>query len=160
MAKVRTDMLKIQKEPYKLDYFVEHVLEDFKKFANTHQIVVDIPKDPPDLYFDFNLFELALIQILKNAVTYTPKGSKIYISAKLNGETEQLSIADEGPGIPPELLGRIFDRFYRIPGTSATGTGLGLALAKSIVEIHGGTIEASNRPEGGAEFRINLNIGP
>lgn len=160
MAKLRTDMLKIQKERYNLAHFVELVLKDFKKFANDHQIVVDIPENLPDIYFDFSLLELAVMQILKNAVTYTPQGTKIYITAKLTGDTVMLSIADEGPGIPPELLNRIFDRFYRIPGTSATGTGLGLALAKSIVEIHGGTIEASNRPEGGAEFRIYLNVGP
>jgi two-component system sensor histidine kinase KdpD len=91
---------------------------------------------------------------LLNAITYSPQGSKITIVGSKDIDKVYLSVLDEGPGIPPEDLNKIFEKFYRIPGTTISGTGLGLPLAKTIIELHGGTIEAFNRPEKGAELRI------
>jgi two-component system sensor histidine kinase KdpD len=67
-----------------------------------------------------------------------------------------LTIADHGPGIPPELLERIFEKFYRVPGTATGGTGLGLSICRGLVHAHGGELLAQNRPEGGAIFTIKL----
>ncbi len=72
----------------------------------------------------------------------------------------RLSVEDGGPGIAPEQRTRIFEKFYRIPGTPAGGTGLGLSIARSIAEVHGGTIEVSNRSPQGANFEFSLPLKP
>jgi signal transduction histidine kinase len=73
-----------------------------------------------------------------------------------DGRTAALSVEDQGPGVRPEDLPRVFDRFWRAPGAPAGGTGLGLAIAQWIVERHGGRIDVANRPEGGARFDVQL----
>ena len=76
------------------------------------------------------------------------------MSAQLANDRLELSVADHGPGIPPEWLPRIFDKFFRAPTAPAGGSGLGLTIVKGFVEAHGGTITATNRPGGGARFAL------
>jgi heavy metal sensor kinase len=100
-----------------------------------------------------------ITNLLTNAVNHGNAGGEIWLKTKSNGNSVILSVSDNGPGIPEEHLPKIFDRFYRADAarTSAQGrTGLGLAICKSIVQAHGGTIEARNRGEGGAEFVVRL----
>lgn len=101
----------------------------------------------------------AVLNLLRNADAYTPEGGTISISASREGRRAVLEVADTGPGIRPADLQRIFDRFYRSQGkrrADSGGSGLGLAITQRLVELHGGTITASNRAEGGALFRIDL----
>jgi two-component system phosphate regulon sensor histidine kinase PhoR len=103
--------------------------------------------------------------LLDNAVRYSPNGSRIWIGAA-PGEGEEsdlvvVTVTDEGPGIPPADLERVFERFYRSDRARAGGgSGLGLAIARHIVEGHGGTIRALNRPGGGTEVRFTLPAAP
>ena len=85
-------------------------------------------------------------------------GKVIEIKAEVTSDRLILSVLDEGPGIPSEILGLVFDKFYRGPGSPLGGVGLGLAIAKTIMEIHGGKIEVKNRRSGGAEFQLMLPI--
>jgi len=94
--------------------------------------------------------------LLHNVCNYTPPGSPVEISAKIEEGWLWLTVADHGPGIPPELLERIFDKFYRVPGTATGGTGLGLSICRGLVHAHGGELLAQNRPEGGTVFTIQL----
>ena len=154
MSKIRSNMLKIQKARYKLSEFIQDILRKIQSHKSSHRVIVDIPSDIPDVFFDYDLMEIAIFQILLNAFTYSPKGTIVEIIAYVKNNDVCLSIFDQGPGIPPEDLDKIFEKFYRLPGTNLPGTGLGLPLARTIIELHGGTLEAFNRPEGGAELRI------
>jgi two-component system phosphate regulon sensor histidine kinase PhoR len=101
----------------------------------------------------------ALRNLVANAVTYGPEGTTIRIEALRTDGHLTISVLDEGPGIPEEDLSRVFERFYRVDKSRARdpgGTGLGLAIVKHLVELHGGTIRAENRREGGARFTITL----
>jgi two-component system sensor histidine kinase ChvG len=85
------------------------------------------------------------------------------LGAAAEGANTRIVVEDSGPGIPPEKLDRIFDRFYRLnanPDHTEGGSGLGLAIARKIVEAHGGTICAENRGEGGARFTIRIPVAP
>jgi two-component system sensor histidine kinase KdpD len=102
-----------------------------------------------------------LTNLIENAIRYTPPGTPIEISVQLAGEEMRISIADYGPGIPPNDRERIFDKFYRVLGTQRKGregSGLGLAVCRGLVEAHGGHIWVENREEGGAIFRFTLPI--
>jgi two-component system sensor histidine kinase KdpD len=101
-----------------------------------------------------------LTNLLENAVRYTPSGSPIEITARREEDQLVISVADRGPGIPSVDLERIFDKFYRVLGPQrTTGSGLGLAVGKGLVEAHGGRIWAENREGGGAIFRFTLPVG-
>jgi two-component system, OmpR family, sensor histidine kinase KdpD len=105
------------------------------------------------------LIEQVLINLLDNALKYTPGDTPIEISASVDDHTAHVAVADRGPGFAPGEEARVFDKFYR--GQEAgtrTGAGLGLAIARGIVEAHGGRITAETRPGGGAAFRFTLPL--
>ena len=101
----------------------------------------------------------ALRNLVANAITYSPEQATIRIEAAPAGNQIAIAVSDEGPGIPDEDLSRVFERFYRVEKSRARdpgGTGLGLAIVRHLVELHGGTARAENRPEGGARFVLTL----
>jgi two-component system sensor histidine kinase KdpD len=102
--------------------------------------------------------EQALNNLLLNAAAYTPEGTAVEISVAASPAELTLTVADHGPGLPPESLPHLFDKFYRAPGAPAGGTGLGLSIVKGFVEAHGGRVEARNREGGGAQFTIYLPV--
>jgi two-component system phosphate regulon sensor histidine kinase PhoR len=100
-----------------------------------------------------------LRNLVENAIAYAPTGTRIDLSAARNGDTIVLSVLDQGPGIPSADLARIFERFYRVDkarSRESGGTGLGLSIVKHLVNLLGGEVKASNRPEGGAVFSVRL----
>lgn len=119
-------------------------------------LTLTIPSDLPLVQMDFMLMEQVLINLLHNVCNYTPAGSPVEITASIADGWLWLTVADRGPGIPPELLERIFDKFYRLPGTATGGTGLGLSICRGLLHAHGGELSAHNRPDGGALFTIRL----
>ncbi|HVO42449.1 MAG TPA: ATP-binding protein, partial [Aggregatilineales bacterium] len=118
----------------------------------------DIAPGLPLVRIDFSLMEQVLVNLLHNAASYSPPGVRIRMIAKVDDNHLLLIVADRGPGIPPELLNKIFEKFYRTPGTAAGGIGLGLSICRGIVELHGGTLVAENRANGGARFTISLPL--
>jgi len=103
-----------------------------------------------------------LRNLVENAVHYSPQNAAIRLEAMHQNGVVRISVSDSGPGIPPEDLSRVFERFYRVDKSRARpgGTGLGLAIVKHLVELHGGQAVAENRPEGGARFVITLPNQP
>lgn len=96
--------------------------------------------------------------LLSNAISFTPRGGRVVLSADAAEEAVWFVVRDSGPGIAPELLPHVFDRYWQAKRAARSGAGLGLAIAKGIVEAHGGEIVAGTQPEGGAEFRFWLPL--
>ncbi len=117
------------------------------------EVEVDTSRAPPAWPLDERRMHQVLQNLLRNAVEASPAGTPIQVEVVRDGPSLSVSFLDRGEGIPEESLDRIFEPFYT---TRTRGTGLGLAVARRIVELHGGTLTARNRPEGGAEFRITL----
>ena len=159
MTRLEAGALQIKPEWHDLQDLLGVVLNRLRKNLEDHQLSISIAENFPLVNIDYRLFEHALINILYNATVYTPKKSKILISGKVDGEVVQISVEDNGPGIPEEFLEKVFEKFYRVPGTPTGGTGLGLSIAKSIVEFHKGQIFVENRTEGGTRFLICLPRG-
>jgi two-component system sensor histidine kinase KdpD len=121
------------------------------------QVKVNLPPDLSLVTLDVALFEQVLVNLLDNAVKYSPPDTEIGIDVTQTPRTVQIAIADCGIGIPAEDLERVFDKFYRVQRPeSVSGTGLGLAICKGIIEAHGGTIRATNRSGGGIVITISL----
>jgi two-component system, OmpR family, sensor histidine kinase KdpD len=125
-------------------------------------VSVEMPLDLAPVPMDQALIVQALVNVLDNAVKYSPDGTQVDIIARPVDEWLWIQVADNGPGIPAGEIEHIFDRFYRVEGTGDThGTGLGLAISKGIVEAHGGRIWAEARPGGGTVVTIALPLaGP
>lgn len=126
-----------------------------------HAIETDLPADLPLVKLDPVLFEQALFNLLDNAAKYAPPGTRIALRAREDGAALHLSIEDEGKGIAPADLERIFDKFYRARSTDRqrAGTGLGLAISRGFIAAMNGTLVAENRGDGGgARFVITLPI--
>jgi len=99
-----------------------------------------------------------VLNLLDNAVKFTPAGGRIEIGVSAQGPTALLSVCDNGPGIDPRDLDHVFDPFYRSRSASGAGSGLGLALSREIVRRHGGVIQAANRAAGGCEIQVRLPL--
>ena len=131
------------------------------KITAQHLTHVDLRPDLPMLRLDPVLFEQVLFNLLDNAAKYAPAGSTIQIVGWTDNGSAVLQIIDEGPGIPPDDLDRIFNSFYRVRKADhiRAGTGLGLSICRGFVEAMGGTIVASNRADrSGAIFTIRLPV--
>jgi two-component system sensor histidine kinase KdpD len=119
-------------------------------------ITVEVDQNIPLARLDFTLMQQSLANLLLNAAVHTPAGTPILLQARHEPGWLIFNVADNGPGLPSDLLPRIFDKFFRAPDAPAGGSGLGLAIVKGFVEAHGGQISVANRPGGGAMFTIRL----
>ena len=124
-----------------------------------HDVILDVAPDLPLVQIDYVLMEQALSNLLHNAAFHTPPGTRVRVMAKVDGSDLTLIVADRGPGLPPEALPHVFDKFYRAPGAPTGGVGLGLSITRGLVEAQGGVIVAENRANGGARFTIRLPLG-
>jgi two-component system sensor histidine kinase KdpD len=137
---------------------VHVTLKEIEKDLAQHKVTVGIATGLPLVRMDFVLMQQVLTNLLLNAAVHTPSGTAVQVNAGAEGDTLALTVADNGPGLPPDALPLIFDKFYRAPAAPAGGTGLGLAIVKGFVEAQGGQVKAENRPSGGAVFTIRLPI--
>jgi len=119
-----------------------------------HAVAVSLPPHLPLVKLDAVLLEQALLNLLVNAASYTPPGTRVEIAARASAHELSLTVADRGPGLPPESVPHVFEKFYRVPGAPAGGTGLGLSIVKGFTEAQGGRAEAGNRAGGGAVFTL------
>jgi signal transduction histidine kinase len=140
----------------------------FERVVERHGVVADgrrislqtsIRPGAEHVRADGRRLEQALQNLVANAVRHTPDGGRVIVSAERSGDSLCLRVEDTGPGIPPEHLPLVFDRFYKIDRARASGqagSGLGLSIVKAIVERHGGRVSADNAPGGGALFEVVL----
>jgi two-component system phosphate regulon sensor histidine kinase PhoR len=126
--------------------------------VKVQRITIDVPPDATSVGADPAKLHDVVRNLVENAVNYSPDGAEVRLSTSRNDGAFTIVVADSGPGIPPEDLSRVFERFYRVDKSRARpgGTGLGLAIVKHLVELHGGEAHAANRGEGGAVFTVTL----
>jgi two-component system OmpR family sensor kinase len=143
-----------------LNPIAEEAIRRVGGFAKERQVQLVLEPSPPvEAQMASGPLGLALVNLLDNAVKFSPPGGRVIIRLGVKGPDALVSVADEGPGIPEEDLPHLFERFHR--GAAARtlnvpGVGLGLSIVQAILHAHGGQIRASNRPEGGAIFTIHL----
>ena len=118
----------------------------------------ELEPDLPLVPLDAVLIQQLLLNLLENALKYTPSGSPIDIVARRKTGGIELVVADRGPGIPVTEEQRVFDKFHRLAGASGGGVGLGLAICRGIAMAHGGQISVNPREGGGAEFHVFLPV--
>ncbi|MBI2863219.1 MAG: DUF4118 domain-containing protein [Chloroflexi bacterium] len=160
LSRIEGGNLRPEKGWYDLGALVDDVLGRLRPLVAGRQTVVDIPDDLPPVFFDYVEIDQVLSNLIENATKYTKAGTETRISARTNNTEVQVEVADRGPGIPSSALLHLFEPFYRVAreGSRSKGTGLGLAVAKGLVEAHGGRMWAENRTGGGARFVFTLPL--
>lgn len=162
MTRIEAGKPDIQKMAEAVEEVVAEAVAQVKKRSGDHRIIVRIPDDLLVIPMDGNLIEQVLINLLENAVKYTPDGSEIQVRVDSAGEFIRFEVMDNGHGIPEKDLPHLFDLFYTGENANTEarkGSGLGLAICRTIVQAHGGEIFADNRPGGGALFQFTIPSG-
>ena len=160
MARLQEGHVHLKREWQPLEEVVGAALQTLSVTLARHAVVVDLPADLPLLEFDSVLMERVFCNLLENAAKHTPTGSRIEITARNEGDSVTITVADNGPGLPPGREAILFEKFTRGQDESpVAGVGLGLAIVRAIVEAHKGTVRGENRPQGGARFVITLPAG-
>jgi two-component system sensor histidine kinase KdpD len=154
MSRLSSGVFTLKKEWIPVRELLTPCVDKLKKPLSTHPLTLTVPDALPFLHVDVGLLGTALGNILLNAATVTPDGSAIEITVSLLDGQMCIEISDHGPGIPESELGRIFEKFFRLPDSPPGGSGLGLAIAHSVVLAHRGTISAMNRPTGGLTVMV------
>jgi two-component system sensor histidine kinase KdpD len=161
MTRLESGAIEVKHDLVDVDEIIGTALQRAHRVLADHQIEVDIATDLPALPLDHLLFEQALFNLLDNAAKYAPADTIIRVRARRDEDQVVIEVIDEGPGIPPEEIERIFDKFYRVHAQDRqrAGTGLGLAISRGFVEALGGTITAGNRADrSGAIFTIRMKV--
>jgi two-component system sensor histidine kinase KdpD len=164
MSRIEEGALKPEKDWYSLKMLIHEVVGRLEPLLEGRTIRTNLPADLLMVDLDYVQIDQVLTNLLENALRYTPPDSPIEIEAHLEGEQVLLTVADRGPGIPSADLERVFDKFYRVlHGQHSTGyptgSGLGLAVCRGVVEAHGGRIWATQREGGGLTVRVVLPVG-
>ena len=157
MTRLESGALQLRREWHPLEEVVGAALSRLGKELTGRRVDTHVPRDLPLVPIDDVLIEQVLVNLLDNAVKYTPASSPIRILATSTDEAVTVEVADRGPGLPRGDEDRVFEKFYRgLPG--GRGAGLGLAISQGIVKAHGGHIWAQNLPEGGVAFLFTLPL--
>lgn len=156
MSRLESGTLKINCDWCDINELVYGVLKQTVEGKDHQRISIQIPDSIPYFKIDIGLMEHVLINLVHNALNYTPENTKITIRAACHIEHLVIIVEDEGPGLPDDKLEKVFDRFFRLDHASPGGTGLGLSIVKGFVEAHMGKVSVQNRPEGGARFTIDI----
>lgn len=156
MSRLNSGVLGLKLEWHDLSDLIGVVLKKLEKNLKNHKVSVQIEDEIELVEIDFRLFEHAISNLILNATQYSSIGSPIRISAKKIDSKIEIAVEDQGLGIPEEHRAKLFEKFYRVPGTPTGGTGLGLSIVKGIVELHKGSIQYEANEPSGAKFLIEL----
>jgi two-component system, NtrC family, sensor histidine kinase KinB len=158
LAKLESGHVHLHRESVDASTLLKSVEEDLETLVESRgsKLNINIENDLPKISVDRRQISHVFSNLVSNAVKHTRHGEEITLSAKTHDGLVRFSVADQGPGIPPQFQSHIFDRFFRVPGEPSSGAGLGLAIAKQIVVAHSGAIGVSSQPGAGAEFYFDL----
>lgn len=163
LSMMESRRVQMHREIMEIGKLVEDAADFLRDSAEKKSITMtaEVPKNLPEVFADEDRLQQVLINIIGNAIKYTTEGGAIHIAAREDNGSIIVSVADTGVGIPPQDLPQIFERFYRVDKGRATdtgGRGLGLAIAKQIIEAHGGTIWAESQPQKGSTFSFSIPV--
>jgi len=158
MAKLTAGLIPNKKQFQSIEKIIEKCIDTVGLSNPEHVIKLSIQKNLPLVNVDLFLIELLLYNLIYNAIEYSCHNKNIEIDVLQDKNNLVISVLDEGKGIPEELLDSIFERLYRLPGTETQGIGLGLAIAKTIAQLHHGKMKAQNRPTGGIKISFILPL--
>ena len=160
LARIEEKSFPLAIQPVESRGLLEDAVTDAQPLADAKQIslVLDL-SDPPKIDADPHRISQVLSNLLGNAIKFTPEGGTVTLCARLRDGALTVTIADTGRGIAPEDLAHIFDRYWRPKGSEEMGTGLGLYIARGIVEAHGGRVWAESSAQG-ATFAFTLPFEP
>lgn len=156
MSRLESGTLSLKRDWADITELVYEVIKRMKETEIRQKIDVQIPEDIPYFYIDQGLMEHVLINLIHNAVNYSPPNTTVTICASCLIDQLVITVEDEGSGFPEAEIKKVFDRFYRLTNSKTGGTGLGLSIVKGFVESHGGWVTLQNKPEGGAKFTIRI----
>jgi two-component system sensor histidine kinase KdpD len=157
MARLDAGAVELNKQWVPLEEIIGAVLTLLQKRLEGRLVTVKLPSGIPMIYVDAVMIEQVLINLLENVLRYTPERSPVEIKAEASSFAVEISVADRGPGIPKGSENKLFEKFYRVQREAAqSGVGLGLTICRAIIEAHGGSIQAQNRPTGGAVFSFMI----
>ena len=156
MTRLESGAIGLKREWVPLEEIVGSALTRLEKKLGSREVKIELPGSLPLLSVDPVLFEQVFSNLFENAIKYTPSNSPLYVRARTSDNVIEVDVLDSGPGLPAGSEAQVFEKFYRGNHVGVPGVGLGLPICKGIVEAHGGTLRAENRPEGGALFRITL----
>jgi two-component system sensor histidine kinase KdpD len=161
LSRIEGGVLKPDKEWYDVAELIEDVATRLGPNAarGAQRIVTDVQPDLPIVLFDYVEIAQVVMNLGENALKYSPSGTEVTLGARLIQNEVEMSIGDQGPGIPIREQSRIFEKFHRIDATSRIpGSGIGLAISKGLVEAHGGRIWVESELGRGSTFRFTLPI--
>jgi len=160
MARLSAGHVTLRKEWQLLGEVAGAAVQSLRHALAGHRVAIELPPTLPLIEFDAVLIERVFCNLLENAAKYSPAGSTIVIGAREADGFAELSVRDDGPGLPAGRHDELFGLFVRGEHESSVpGTGLGLAICRSIVEAHAGTIHAEDRPGGGTQVIFTLPLG-
>jgi two-component system sensor histidine kinase KdpD len=159
MARLQTGSVTLNREWQPFEEIVGSSTRLLAALLAERKLEIELPRDLPLVFFDAVLLERVLCNLLENAAKYSEAGAHILVAAHVAGSELEVAVGNDGPGFPKDRLDQVFEAFVRGEKEPAVaGTGLGLAICKAVIEAHGGTIRAENRP-GGARVRFSLPLG-
>ena len=156
MTRLASGAVSAQREWIPVDELVGAALSRTEGKLSRHRLRTEIPVSPVLVSVDPILVEQLLVNLLENAARHTPPGTEVLVRAEGGPGGLVLEVADRGPGVAPGEEEKVFERFHTGGRATGQGAGLGLAIARAIAEVHGGTLRLASRPGGGASFRLAL----
>ncbi len=158
LARLQSGRTPLERTRLRLGPLLTSVAEAHRAAAERRGVTLSVEALPdcPDVLADPERVQLALANLVANAIRHTPRGGHVSVACSASGDAARLEVKDDGEGIAPEHQARLFDRFYQIPGRERGGAGLGLTLAREIVTAHGGTIGVESTPGHGSRFFFTL----
>lgn len=159
LSRIEAGALRPDKQLHDVAALVDDVVGRLLETTKHHQVRVAVEDDLPPVALDEVQIDQVLSNLIENATKYAPSGTVIDVTARRDGDVLSVEVSDSGPGLPPEDLERVFAPFHRVAeGRGAFGLGLGLAVARGLVEAHGGHLYAANRPVRGARFVFTIPL--
>jgi PAS domain S-box-containing protein len=162
MARIEAGELRLSLQLGSVAEICGNVLDRCERELRQHRVNIDCSEDLPLVNVDSPMIAEVLTHLVENAAKYSPDGSEIVVTARLESNELLISVKDQGPGIGTDECDRVFDKFYRstrLPASANAGTGMGLAIARGIIEAHGGRIWVDCEPNHGAVFTFALHVG-
>lgn len=156
MSRLEAGVLRIKKDWCDINDLVHKTIQRLESNLKKYKVAVEISENLPLFKLDFGLMEQVVYNLIINVTQHTPENTLITIQAACIQNRLVMTIADNGFGFPEKEIDKVFDKFYRMKGSTPGGTGLGLSIVKGFVEAHNGTVKLENLPVRGSKFTIEI----